>query len=80
MNNSFHKNLRELRLSHDWYQIDIAEKLHVTRSAVSNWEKDRCPDYDMLIKLARILDTSVDYLIGNVDEFGNLIPCADESL
>ena len=41
----------------------VAEKLEVTRQAVSKWETDvNVPDTQNFIKLARLLGTTVEYL------------------
>ena len=45
-------------------QYDIAKKLGITRGAYSHYEGGRAlPTADTLIKLAEILDVSVDYLL-----------------
>lgn len=50
---------REKKLSQEW----VAEKLNVSRQAVSKWENDlSTPDMDNLIALAKLLDTDVEYL------------------
>ena len=43
----------------------LAEKLNVTNQSVSKWEKDiNAPDITLLVELADLLETSVDYLLG----------------
>lgn len=48
-------------------QVDIAEKLFVSRQAVSKWEKGlSVPDVDNIVKLSEIFGVTTDYLlIGN---------------
>nr|WP_232850504.1 helix-turn-helix transcriptional regulator [Enterococcus innesii] len=42
----------------------MAEKLQVSRSAISNWEIGRnYPDIQTLISLAKTFDVSLDYLL-----------------
>lgn len=56
------KNLRE---KHGLSQIDLANILNVTQGAVSQWESGQSkPRADVLIKLSRILDCSIDELLG----------------
>ncbi len=56
--------ISKLRKSKDWTQQELAEKLHVTHQAVSNWEKgDTYPDIAVLPELARVFHVSVDDLL-----------------
>lgn len=57
--------LLELRKQKGFTQEQLAEKLNVTNQSVSKWEKDiNAPDITLLVKLADLLETSVDYLLG----------------
>lgn len=59
---SFGKRLRALRESRDMTQIDLAEKLSVVNSTVSQWEASRrAPDSDMLTRIADYFEVSVDF-------------------
>lgn len=52
-----------LRKKKGYTQEYIAEQLHVTRQAVSKWEQDQTsPDTWNLIELAKLLETSVEYI------------------
>ena len=56
--------LYELRKKHNLSQEELAEKLGVSRQAVSKWERSEAsPDTDNLISLAKIYDLSLDELI-----------------
>ena len=58
--NSIKKLRQERRLS----QEQLAEQLHVTRQAVSNWENGKTqPDIDTLTQLASVFDVSVERVI-----------------
>ena len=53
MKNTVGKNIVKLRKEQGMSQEQLAQKLHVTRQAVSNWETGRSqPDLDMLEALA----------------------------
>ena len=55
----------ELRKSLNLSQDEFAEKISVTRQAVSRWENgETTPNIDTLKLLAKIFDVSVDYLLG----------------
>ena len=63
--NSFCKTLKELRISCGLNQVQLAEKLSVTKQTVSNWENDNiAPSVEMLIKIANYFNVRVDYLLG----------------
>ena len=56
-------------------QSALAEKLFVTRQAVSRWESDAAyPETDKIVRMAQILEVSCDYLLQDgVDEKGALV-------
>ncbi len=57
--------LLELRKQKGLTQEQLAEKLNVTNQSVSKWEKDiNAPDITLLVALADLFETSVDYLLG----------------
>ena len=58
---SISNNLRQLRLDSGMTQDQAAEKLGVTRQALSSYETGRTrPDIDMLIRLCQVYDTDLD--------------------
>ena len=59
------KNIHELRVSFGWTQVQLAQKLGITKQTVSNWENDNIqPSIDMLVRLSGIFNVSTDYLLG----------------
>ncbi len=59
-------NLAELRKKNGYSQEALAEKLGISRQAVSKWERgESTPDTDTLIELASLYGTSLDMLVGN---------------
>ncbi len=83
----FKERFKALRTSKGLKQVDIANYLGITPQAVSNYAGGREPDYDTLIAIARLLDVTVDYLIGATDsrnekteEFCNLTGLSDEAV
>ena len=57
--------LAELRKQHGLSQEELADKLGVSRQAVSKWERgEASPDTDNLIELAKIYNISLDELLG----------------
>ena len=63
--NGVAENIRKYRAQRGLTQDGLAEKLHVTRQAVSNWETGKNqPDLDMLEALAKALEIDVSALFG----------------
>ena len=64
---SFNDKLKELRKENKLSQEQLAEKLNISRQAISKWESGKAyPDIDNLILLAKILEVSLDELL--IDE------------
>lgn len=58
------EKLQNLRKNAGLSQEQLAEQLNVTRQAVSKWETgEGKPDIDNLLPLAKLLGTTVDYLL-----------------
>ena len=58
------QNIKKFREEKGLRQEDLAEQLHVTRQAVSNWENGKTqPDLETLQKIAQVLEVSVEELI-----------------
>ena len=60
---TFSEKLQNLRKANGLSQEQLAEKLNVSRQAVSKWETGAMPDMDNMIKLCRFFDCSLDYLM-----------------
>lgn len=59
------ETIRTLRKNAGLSQEALAEKLGVSRQAVSKWENDNgMPETEKLITMAKLFDTSLDNLIG----------------
>ena len=55
-----------LRTKYDLTQDELAERLHVTRQAVSRWENgDTTPNVDTLRDISRMFDVSINTLLGS---------------
>lgn len=58
------KNIKKVREEKGLTQEALAEKLNVTRQAVSNWENEKTqPDIDTLHNIADILEVDIERLI-----------------
>lgn len=58
------KNLRRLRKANGITQEQLAEELHITRQAISNWENNKTqPDIASLAQLAKIFEVDIEELI-----------------
>lgn len=62
----FEENLRNLRKNANMTQAELAEKLNVSRQAVSKWEKAvSIPDIENMLLLSKVFNVSVDELVDN---------------
>lgn len=58
------KNIKKLRVEHNLTQDALAEKIYVTRQAISNWENDKTkPDIEALESLAQAFGVDIEELI-----------------
>ena len=61
----FGDNLKTLRKNKGFSQEQLSLRLNVVRQTVSKWEKGlSVPDAEMLVKIAEVLGTSVNELLG----------------
>ena len=58
------KNIKKLRAEHNLTQEALAEKIHVTRQAISSWENDKTkPDIEALESLAQAFGVDIEEII-----------------
>lgn len=84
MNMIFADTLKKLRMEKGLSQQALAEKLFVTKSAVSRWENgSRLPDAAMMSRLAEILGADVNVLLNasaQSDKHPNVIMVDDNKI
>lgn len=57
-------HIYELRIANNLSQAQLAEKLMVTKQAISKWENGRgIPDIEMILQLSKVFKVSVEELI-----------------
>lgn len=57
--------IKKLRAAHNFNQVELAQKLSVTKQTVSNWENNNIqPSIEMLVKIADCFSVTTDYLLG----------------
>ena len=65
----FSERLKELRKKANFTQVEVAEKLGISQPAYASWERGvKKPTQENLVKIAQVLNVSVDYLVGNLEE------------
>ena len=65
----FAERLKELRKKANFTQVEVAEKLGISQPAYASWERGvKKPTQENLVKIAQVLNVSVDYLVGNSEE------------
>lgn len=61
----FGNTLKTLRQKEGMTQLQLAQKLGLTKSVISAYETGlRLPSYDVLIHIAKIYNVTTDYLLG----------------
>lgn len=61
--------IKQLRSETQMKQIDLAQRLKVRQTTISNWETGKTePDTASLQKMSKIFDTTIDYILGNGNE------------
>ena len=64
----FRKRLRAARMARNLTQQNMADSLSLSLNAYQKYEQgERFPSMDVLIKLADVLDISIDWLFGRDD-------------
>ena len=65
---NFSNNLYSIRKQAGMSQEELAERLNVSRQAISKWERGEAqPDTDNLIAIAELFDVSLDWLVRSED-------------
>ena len=63
-----YRRIRDLREDNDMTQKEVSAKLHCSQQVYSNYELgQRDIPTDILIKLSRLYNVSVDYILGITD-------------
>ena len=61
---TFGEKLLNLRRAWNWTQEELAEKIGVTRQALSKWEVNAAlPDTKNVVALAKLFGVTADYLL-----------------
>lgn len=73
MNSKLHDRLKKLRQESGYSQQQLADKLNISRQAISKWENGKAiPDIENLQLLCEIYDVSFDTMFGNEKDDSNL--------
>ena len=63
-----YRRIRELREDKDWTQQHVADLLYINRRTYGTYENGISDiPTEILIKLSRLYNTSIDFLLGNTD-------------
>lgn len=74
----FKDRLKELREEKRWSQDELADRLQITKSAVSTYERGKNhPRFAVLDQMADVFDVDINYLLGNSNQRGSY-PSHDE--
>ena len=65
----FSIRLKTLRLKNNLTYVELSKLLLVNKSTVYDWEnRGKEPSYFTLIKLVKLFNTSIDYILGITDK------------
>lgn len=65
----------KLRKEHGWSQEELAEKLDVSRQAISRWENGTAlPDAQNVLQISKLFQVTTDYLLNDDYESDGDIP------
>lgn len=63
-----YQRIRDLREDHDWSQTQVAKFLSMSQTGYSKYETgERDIPTSILIQLAHLYNTSIDYLLGETN-------------
>ena len=69
------EKLIHLRKEKNWSQEDLAEKLNVSRQAISRWENGTAyPDAQNILQISKLFNVTTDYLLNDNYENDEDIP------
>lgn len=84
MNRNFSDMLKKLRYEKRLSQLELAERMYVTRAAISRWESgSRLPDVVMISRLAEVFGVDVNILLmaaAQSDDCPNVIMVDDRKI
>ncbi|MBO5983268.1 MAG: helix-turn-helix transcriptional regulator [Clostridia bacterium] len=64
----------KLRKKNGWSQEELADKLYVTRQAVSKWESgNSLPDVEKIVHMSKLFGVTTDYLLNEEMESADII-------
>ena len=75
----FAQRLQQLRAENQMTQVQLAEKLGVSKGTVAMWETDkRSPSFVMLAEMTNLFDRRIDYILGYSDDPSSPKPTDEE--
>ena len=73
------QRLKQLRAENQMTQVQLAEKLGVSKGTVAMWETDkRSPSFEMLAEMTNLFDRRIDYILGYSDDPSSPKPTDEE--
>ena len=69
-----------IRKAHGWSQEDFAEKMNVSRQAISRWENGTAlPDAQNVLQISKLFGVTTDYLLNDDYESDKDIPAVQDA-
>lgn len=74
------ERIKELRKKHRLTQVELAQKLDVTKGTVSTWETNsRTPNFDTLEQMCDLFQVGMDYLLGRSDDASPIVKTEEDT-
>lgn len=71
----------KLRKANGWSQEDFAEKMNVSRQAISRWENGTAlPDAQNVLQISKLFNVTTDYLLNDDYESDSDIPAVQTTI
>lgn len=68
LSDNFSRTLCDLRKRENLSQEELAERINVSRQAISKWERGEAyPDIENLVALSRLFDVTLDFLVNGTE-------------
>lgn len=78
---SLSEKIIHLRKTHGWSQEDFAEKMNVSRQAISRWENGTAlPDALNILQISKLFNVTTDYLLNDDYENDKDIPAVQTAM
>lgn len=71
--------IKQLREENNLTQSELGEKLNISKATISKYETDKVePSIPTLISMSKLFNVSIDFLVGNEENFETIAAHSDD--